>query len=360
MKNKPPFQLLKTFPTLLMLVFAFPTSTTYKLNDFAFGSGGTDNSVSETYGLNAVTGEVSAGQLEGDTYDLGTGLIFTQQANTPGQPTLENTTGNLYNRLHFLVDTGTNPSDATFAIAISSDDFVTTNYIQNDNTVGPTLGSEDYQTYADWGGAGGDEVIGLQPNVTYSIKVKAMHGRFTETGWSAVDTAATLASQLSFDIDVGDESAVNSDPPYIIDIGVLTPNTVTTGADRVWVDLATNGEGGGFVYVYGTNSGLKSTIANYTITSLNGNLAAAAEGFGLQSESVAQSSGGPLAKNSPFDGSSDVIGEVTATSQTIFNSSSQPVVGGRGGIAVKAKASTQTPAASDYIEVLTVIASAAF
>jgi len=179
------------------VLLVFPSSTNYKLRDFSFGAGGEGDSVSANYRVQGIMGEVSGDELSGTNYDLGPGLIFSQQANVPAAPTFENT-ANFYNKLHFVVDPSGNPSDATFAIAISDDNFVTTNYIQNDNTIGSTLGAEDYQTYAAWGGASGEFVIGLAPDTTYTIKVKALHGIFTETDFGPIATASTVSPSITF------------------------------------------------------------------------------------------------------------------------------------------------------------------
>lgn len=347
------------FPLFLFLLFVFPASTNYSLHDFGFGSGGVRNTTSTNYSLHAISGEVDGSQLSGTTYDLGPGLIFTRAANTPPAPTFQND-GTDYNRLRFILNIGGNPSDTLFAIAISTDNFAAeTNYIKSDNTVGTTLALSDYQSYTDWGNGTGEYVIGLEPGTTYYIKVKALQGRFTETGYGPVASASTSAPTLTYDIDIS-ASDEETAPPYALNVGTLTAGSVVTGTQRIWVDLNTNGLGGGFVYVYDTNSGLYSTSSDYTITSASDNLTSASEGFGLQSASVSQSSGGPLAAVSPYDGASENVGIVSPTSRTAFSSSSSPITGGRGSLYVKAKASTTTPAAGDYADVITLIASATF
>ncbi len=65
------------------------------------------------------------------------------QANVPPAPTFTNPASN-YDRLKVVVNPGNNASDAVFAIAISSDDFVTTQYVQSNATTGSILGSEDW------------------------------------------------------------------------------------------------------------------------------------------------------------------------------------------------------------------------
>lgn len=336
-----------------------PASTNYELHDFGFGSGGDANIDSTSYGLTAQTGELSAGdKLDGSTFSLGAGLTFTRQANVPAAPTFTNVSSN-YNKLHFIIDTAGNPSDTLFAIAISTDNFVTTRYIKNDNTITDTLTTSDYQTYTNWGGASGEDVIGLLNNTEYKIKVKAWHDAFTETEYGPTAAATTSAPSLTFDIDISSSDS-ETGAPYTLSFGNLTPGSVTTATDKIWIDLSTNGEGGGFVYAYSTNAGLRSSAQSYTITSASTNLSSASEGFGLQSATDTESAGGPLAPSSPFNGASENVGGVSTTSQTLYNSSSAPITAGRGSLLVKAKASALTPAAGDYSETITLIASSTF
>lgn len=339
----------------MFFLFVLPASNTYELHDFGLGAGGVGVADSGTYSLSAIAGEVSGAQGIGSAYNLGPGLQFTRQSNVPAAPTFTNPS-NYYNKLQYIIDTGGNPSDTLFAIAISTDDFVTTNYIQADGTIGA---SAVYQTYADWGGGSGEYVIGLTSSTTYKIKVKAVQTKYTETEYSVAASAATVAPSLSFDIDI---SATNSEtgPPYAVAFGPLAVGSVTTATDKVWLDLSTNAVGGGFVYVYTQGTGLTSVEAVHTITSATANLAVATDGYGTRVDSVTQTSGGPLAAVSPYDGTLENVGILNTTSRNLLSSSSQPIVNGRASFLMKAKASTLTPSASDYTDVLTVVASATF
>lgn len=334
-------------------LFAFPASTNYKLDSYGFGGGGEENMASSNYRLDAITGETSENQLQGANYDLGPGLVFEQQANVPPAPTFTNPS-NYYNKLHIVLDAGSNPTDTTFAIAISDDDWVTTEYVQNDNTVGPTLGSEDRQTYAAWGGASGEDVIGLASGTTYKVKVKAMQGRFTETGYGPEASVATVNPQLSFDIDVA-STDTDTDPPFLIAFGSLPAGSVVDSPDRVWVDFSTNGESGGNVFVSGANDGLASTVAGSTITAVTGDLSVLGSGYGAQGSSAT----GGFSIVSPYDGSSNNVGIVDSSIREIF-SVAAPTTNGRASFLLKAKSSAVTPAAGDYTDTMTVVASANF
>ena len=339
------------------LIFAFPASTDYQLKDFGFGTGGVSNATSTDYALDAVSGEQSAGNLDGTTYDLGSGLLFTNQANVPPAPALTNPS-NYYNKLKIALDTGSNPSDTKFAIAISTDNFVSdTRYVQSDDTVGATLGIEDYQTYVNWGGASGTLIIGLTADTEYKVKVKAWQGKFTETGYGPIATASTVNSQMTFDIDV---SAIDEDNSVTAtSFGELFADTVTNSDKKIWVDFDTNGESGGRVYVYSDNAGLVSTVAGYTIDTVTGNLTALSEGYGAQGVSATQSAGGPFTVTTTYDLTANNVAVTDTTIREIFTTSN-PTTAGRGSFLLKAKTSAVTPAANDYTETLTVIASASF
>ena len=337
------------------MFFVMPASTNFEMHDYGFGGGGVGVGNSSNYSINGIVGETSGASNLGTTYDLGPGLEFTQQSNTPAAPTFTNPS-NYYNKLKFVLDTGSNPSDTIFAIAISTDNFVTTNYIQADNTIGS---SAVYQTYTTWGGAGGAYVIGLSSSTTYKIKVKAVQTKYTETGFSTTASAATVAPTLSYDVDVS-ATDTETGSPYQVDFGTLNIGSVTTATKKVWVDLDTNAEQGAFVYVYSNNSGLTSASAAHTITSSSGDLTSASEGFGLRVDTVTQSAGGPLAAVSPYNNSSENVGILDTSTRTIFNTSGATITGGRGSVWVKAKASSTTPTAGDYTSTITMIASASF
>lgn len=347
--------------TIFNLVFAItvlagPTSTNYELKDYTFGGGGTAKSDSTNYSIFGVAGEVEFGKPSSDNYKAGAGLVYTLQANVPLAPTFTNP-ANYYNKLKLIVATGGNPTDTQFAIAISSDAFVSdTRYVQTDHTPGT---SPIWQTYGNWEGETGFDVIGLLPNQTYTVKVTAKQGNYTETGFGPTAAASTVNSSLSFDIDVS-STDTETGPPFSVAIGEITPATVITASSKIWVDVDTNGTGGANIYVYGANAGLASTAANYTITAVSANLAAIAEGYGARGSTVNQTGGGPMRKVAPFDGSGDNVGILDSAKQIIFDSTNQPVTAGRVSFELKAKASSVAKAASDYADTLTVIASATF
>ncbi len=348
----------KTLTTITLLsLFVFPASTNYQFNEFYIGPGGGDDLQSTNYKANEVIGDNADNLQQSNNYGLGAGLEFVQQANVPPAPTFVND-GNYYNKLKIIINEGGNPSDTEYAVAISSDDWATTQYVQSDFTVGSSLGSEDWQTYVDWGGSAGEFVIGLDSATTYKVKVKSRQGAFTSWQWGPEASATTSSLSLFFDIDV---SAIDEEtaPPYSIDFGDLAVG-VNTASKKIWTDLETNGSGGGFVYIYADSDGLQSASHGTSIPSVSADLTTVNKGYGVQVASVTQTSGGPLIAQSPYDGSADNVGIVDTTIRSILSSSNMPITGGRGSISLKAKIDALTPAASDYSVTFTVIASATF
>ncbi len=235
-------------------VLAGPSNGSYELIEYGFGSGGTSGSSNDDYSVNGIVGEINGANASNATYTVGSGLIFTHMANVPPAPGFTNP-GNNYDRLQFILNTGDNPSDAEFAIAISTDDFVTTRYIQNDNTIGNTLGVEDWQTYANWGSGTGEYVTGLIANTEYKIKVKARQGNYTESGWGPEAAATTDVASLTFSVSSNTVTFNN----------LNSGNSFTDSTQSTVLTTSTNAYNGYIVYGR-TTSALTSngnTIAHY-------------------------------------------------------------------------------------------------
>lgn len=339
----------------MQLFAALPSTSNYELRDYGFGSGGGTTGTSN-YQLEGIAGEQSGQDTASTNYGLGPGLLETQQANVPSLA-LSNP-NNSYSALRVIVTPAGNPSDALFMIAISSDSFATTQYVQNDGTVGASLGIEDYQTYAAWGGATGSNIIGLNPDTTYQVKARAMTGEFTETGYGPTSSAATANVTLTFDIDVA-AIDTESSPPYAIEFGDLLPGTVTNSPSKIWLDLETNANSGARVFILSANAGLLSARTGYSIASVSGNLSSLSEGFGARGDSATQGSGGPLSLQSPYDGTLDNVGIIDASYRTLL-ASSTPLTSGRSSVLLKAKATAQTPASTDYADLYTLVAAGSF
>ena len=238
-------------------IFADPSSSNYKLRDFTFGSGGTENSSSTNYKVFGVAGDQPYGKPGSTNYQIGSGQNYTILPALPGAPTFTNPS-TLYDRLKIVVNTSGNPTDTTYAIAITeSTDTNWTNirYIQSDATIGSLLGLEDFLTYASWGGASGFYVTGLTQNTTYKIKVKARQGNFTETGWGPESSATTSVPSLTFGVDA-----------YTITFDNLNSgNSYTDSSKSTVLTTSTNAYNGYIVYARETQPLTfgAQTIANY-------------------------------------------------------------------------------------------------
>lgn len=341
----------------LLVLLAFPASSNYRLKSYDFGNGGAVAD-SPNYSIEGQSGEVGAQEASSSSYGINSGLLFVQQANVPIAPTFQNT-GGWYDKLHFVLNISDNPTDATYAIAISKDNWATTEYIQTDNTVGTSFSIANFQTYTAWGGASGGDVIGLQGNTTYKIKVKARQGTYTESGWGPEASATTANSTLGFDIDVSSTDQ-STDPPYSVNFGALDPGSLATAEDKIWISLDSNANSGTYVYMYDQYGGLRSSAESYTITAQTTDLTGATEGFGIQGETTTETSGGPLVLLAPYDGVGNNVGTVDTSFREVFSTSGVAISGGRGSLLLKVKPSNLTPSASDYTDTLTLIAAATF
>lgn len=185
------------------LVLAGPVSTNFELKSYSFGGGG-DSASSSNFKAFMTLGEISSASLSSQTFNIGSGLTYTTNANTPPAPTLTNPSSN-YDRLKFVVNTSSNPSDVTFAIQISTDSTFLTDvkYIKADNSIGTTLTTTDFQTYTTWGGVSGAYVTGLSQGTTYYVRAKARQGStdYQETQWGPISSGVTTsAPTLTFSI----------------------------------------------------------------------------------------------------------------------------------------------------------------
>ena len=329
---------------LLSYFGAFSSSSHYALKSYAFGPGGTNSAHSTTYYAQSTLGETTNNISSSTNYKGNNSSIQAEQLNVPPAPTLSNGSGSYYNKLLVTINTGGNPSDSTYAIAVSTNNFVSTQYVQVDGTLG---GSQFYQSYSAWGGASGSYIIDLLPSTTYKVKVAAMEGMFTNTEFGAYSSASTVAPSITFSV------SSNS-----INLGNLLPGNIVTNS-TLGFTFSTNAVDGGSVYVTGQNNGLHSNTVNYTIPAYTGNLSSQSQGFGIQAINAAQTSGGPFSAVAPFNGSGNNVGAETTTPQQLLNSAN-PISGASANGSFQAEASSTTPSASDYQEVLTFEADANF
>jgi hypothetical protein len=334
-------------------VFAGPVSSNYELLDYSVGnSGGKEDS--SNYTQLGTTETLSGDESTSSNYKIGANMIYTVPINVPLAPSFTNP-ASYYNQLKIVIDNSTNTaSDVEYLIAISPDSFATTtNYVQSDHTISS---GQVWQTYTNWNGVSGFNIVGLSPGVTYTVKVKARQGDFTETDYSPTAAAATSNPSLTFDIDVA-PSDQSTSPPYLINF-TLDPGVVATAADKTWATLDTNATNGGAIFVSDTNGGLISNNTGGTvITSSTADLSSS-NGYGIQGSTIAEVSGGPMEILSPYNGASNNVGVLDTSTRAVFDSSNSPVTSGRVSFSIKAKAGSTSPASNDYSDVLTVLASA--
>lgn len=348
-----------------LLLAVLPSTTNYQLNSYGFGSGGTAGSSTGSYSLEGVSGELN-GQTAGTTnYNLKPGYTESQQANVP-KVTLTNP-GNNYDKLQFVIDQQSNPSDAKYALQVKVGDPAcdyssgTIRFVKADNTLGATLTTADYQTYSAWGGGSGANAIGLVANTTYCMRAKATQGQFTESAYGPSSSAATVGQSISFCMYTNANCAAGGSTVSFSGLvaGSIASAPNNGGSFAIGTDFATNANFGGNVYVYDLNGGLTSSSAGYTLASATADLSSASQGYGAQVVSTTQTSGGPLTIQSPYNLSGNNVGILSPTVATILGSSG-PIVGGTGKTQLMVKPSNITPEATDYADAITVIAAASF
>ena len=332
----------------VLMFAANPTSTNFTLKSYDFGNGG-DATSSTNFRLDSTTGIQAENGLSSTNFKVLSGMLPTQQANVPDAATFTNPS-NEYNRLQLIVNTANNPSDTKYQIAISDDNFVTTNYIQTDNTVGSTNTIAQYQTYTSWGGASGFWVVGLKVNTTYKVKVRALQGGFTGTAFGPESSAATVLPTLTFSV----ATSLTSTPPYTIGFSNLSAGAVVSATTTADIGLTTNSLNGGIVYVK-SNSTLASALAGSSIPSVTADLTSAGSGYGAIVTSVSQASGGPFSAVAPYNGIVNNVGSLTTALQPIVTTNGA-LTAGTASITLKAKVTATTPAATDYTDTLTFVA----
>lgn len=325
-----------------LIVFgAVSQSTNYKLQDYGVNSGGTNDSSSATYKAQAAAGELSGNKTAGSTFNVKSGSIEVEQSDVPPAPTLDNGSGTYYNKLRFIINTGNNPTDATFSVAVStSASFASTSYIQTDGTLGS---SPIYQTYTDWGGSSGSLAVSLSAGTNYYFKVNAQDGSFTTSPYGPSASIATATTSLSFAVS-----------PNSIDLGNLNAGQIVT-SPSISFSFTTNAEGGGNIYVAGDTAGLTNSSHTITVTPPSADLASLSEGYGLQATSASS----PLTIQSPYSLSGNSIGAVYTSFVPIFSSTSS-VDNATASAQIMAKAAATTPVGTDYQNILTFVAAAAY
>ncbi|HKU18151.1 MAG TPA: hypothetical protein VJP80_02650 [Candidatus Saccharimonadales bacterium] len=333
--------------SVLSLLAVTPSSTNYTLKAYDLG-GGAGGGSSTNYTVSGQAGGQASNGLLSASYALPAGVKASTTVPVPGAPTLTDD-NSAYDRLHLTLNVGSAPSDTKYVVAISSDNFTTTQYVQLDDTIGSGISISNYQTYTAWGGASGFYILSLTSNTTYKVKVAALQGSGTGSAFGPIASAATSQPSASF----GVTTSLSSSPPFSVTFTSLPASQITTGNATINLSLSTNAVNGGSVLVSDQYTGLKSTAVSTTLASATADLGSAGKGYGAQVTSASQTSGGPLSAASPFNGSGNNIGGLTTAWQSLANFSSW-LTGGTLGVSLLAKTDATVPAASDYADTLTI------
>lgn len=188
-----------------------------------------------------------------------------------------------YDRAKIEIDPQNNPVDALFLVQITDNTSSIIYYLQSDNSISTTYDINDYQTICQIEGrdprAGSGCVIdtdpqwdanlqrynifGLIPGRTYSVRVRALNGDFTETQYSPAENMTLEYPTISLNIRTLDDSADTNE----CNLGDVRDTTVVN------TDLVDDGAGEcGFGVAVATNSvnGMQLTIDSSSTGLYNG------------------------------------------------------------------------------------------
>lgn len=371
-------------------------STNYTILDPKVDSGTGESSSTNYKALTQINNGVEGNQLSSSLYSVKSGNAYTFMANVPKVKCFETVTtvstlctgllhsqgmvqecgeSGCYDRAKFEIDAQNNPTDTVYVIEVSTDSFSTIKVVDATTHTLKSIASKtisDYQTKSAWesGAYSAFNIFGLLPNTAYSIRIRALHGDYTESSPSPVVNATTSVPTVLLDLDIGTSSSANTNAPYTINFGALNPETASEATNKIWVDFSTNAVSGSSLYVKDSNSGLFSSSKSYTLASASEDLSltASGDGFGLKTGTIQSdaTATGFMAANSQYQtAGSQQVGAVNSStptqilcsssivSDTCPTSNGNPVLNGRIEIKLLARASLNASAASDYQTVLT-------
>jgi hypothetical protein len=270
-------------------------------------------------------------------------------------------TGGCYNKARFEIAPNGNPTDTLYSVQISTDNFISDiQYID-----GSTFRSEsfanhdinDYRTEAVWE-AETFNIQGLNSSTQYFIRISALHGDFTESDYSFVADSTTAGGILSFDIDIATSTGTTTESaaPYSISFSgnyeLVSGAAAITAPNLIWLDIESSSVGGVAILQSGENGGLTSPTTTQTITSATADLDQVDSGFGLQNFYISYNTSsfyGDLTAIADYAGSINSVGIVSTVDNKIYDGDG-PIMEGRVGIEVIAKAGTDKASATDYSE----------
>lgn len=360
-------------------------STNYKLIGVTTSSGSSITSTSD-YSLLMSIGEISANPRTYSTnYQINSDPAANFVAAIPSIQCLETTSTNTttsctkyttgmnavcgkngcYDRARIEIEPNGNPTDTLYSIQISTDNFVgDINCIDASSSKPKNINSctiNDFRTEANWE-QGNSNITGLIANTQYYVRITALQGDFTQSEYSQISTVNTGLGSLSFDIDIANSNGTTAETgtPYSISFTgtekLIAGAAPTISSKLIWLDLESSALGGTSIIVSGKNGGLYSTTTGEKIPSVTGNLTTM-EGYGLRSNYITSdtSSGNysTLSANTSYTSTdTTTVGEVPTNGRVVYTSTG-PIVAGRMGLTVVAKANTTRAAADDYTEKIT-------
>jgi len=358
-------------------------STNYKIKDLTVGASGEGDQSSSNYRLlQSIGDDLNDDRFSSTNYKLGVGVAYNWMATAPSIKCFETTSegstscddadanpdgmvmicgdGGCYDKARFELNSENNPSDTLYSIQITTDagwgswDYIdgATFMIENESN----HDINDYLTESSWEGtASSINVLGLDQDTTYYLRATALHGDFTESDPGPDANTSTAEPQISFDIDIDGTGGSSSETasPYSIDLGVIELGSVTTATDLIWMDFGTNLGEGAKIFVRDSYSGLYSSSESYTLSSSDADLDSN-PGYGLVEYSSSETYLGPLSVESSFGNGGNIVGGISNSiySEPIYNSSSEPLYGGRCGLYVKARPEEATPHSDDYTDTI--------
>lgn len=135
----------------------------------------------------------------------------------------------------------------------------------------------------------------------------------------------------------------------------LTPNLVFAGDADGTLSLSSNAKIGGTVYVEPQRWAYKYKRVAYCYLRFNRLDWRPVPAYGAQVVTATQTTGGQHSAVAPFNVAGNNIGALSTSLQEVLTSSS-PVFGASATIRFKAKVNFDTPAETDYVDTVTVVA----
>ncbi len=203
------------------------------------------------------------------------------------------------------------------------------------------------------------------PNVT--ITTTSDSGSFTVPiiASDQITVSASVNESVTFSINASNN---NTGSATTVPLSTLSTAGATYsnggGVNSIWLNIGTNTSGGAVVTVQSLNGDLKSSSTSDNIPSATATMANGTANYGLCVKSHTAGTG-TLNALSPFASScgyssTNSVGSVTTSPQSIINTNSTSISTGVAEVVVNAENSATTPAHSDYGDTLTFIATGTF